>query len=169
MRMALLTMAMLVAMDSDLQALLWVAILAAPAVALGFVGFLLKPAAPRRRVPGRGAHGTGKPTEGNRWKGLHRVLQKPGRHAPARGQRLRGVSRQAQLEEPTVSVGLRDVARWFDVPERLLRPASAAAPWCTDHQPFRDGIRIRCRTCKLDLDRPEDQPDIGRNGFRSWA
>lgn len=161
MRTALLTLAMLVAMDSDLQALLWVLGLMPAAAALFFVGFLLKPAAPRRRVPGRGAHGTGKPTEGNRWKGLHRSLQRPGRHAPARGQRLRGVSRQAQLEEPTVAVSPADVARWFDVPEKLLE--------CSDHQPYRDGVRIRCSACKLDLDQPEGQPEIGRNGFHSWG
>lgn len=71
-----------------------------------------------------------------------------GRHAPGRG-RFEGLSRQAQLEERTVPVGI-------------------AAVQLHEHQPYEDGLRLRCRVCQLDLERPASQPEIGGNGFSSW-
>ncbi len=171
MRISLLTLAMLVAMNSDLQVLLCALALLPAAGALMFVGFLLKPAAKRRRVQGDNA----------RWRGVHRTRQAPGRHSPARGKRLQGLSRQAQLEERTVSVdaaalGLDREALRGDV-ERTLGPAyllketteAWQAPEPHVHEPYRDGVRLRCRTCRLDLDQPEGMPEIGPHGFSSWT
>lgn len=171
MRITLLTLATLVAMEADLQVLLWTLALMPAAGALMFLGFLLRPAA--RKRPQR---------DDRAWRGVHRTRQAPGRHSPARGKRLQGLSRQAQLEERTVSVDAaallgdrdrlrEDVARIYGVPKAMLEPSTEdpTQVWCTDHKPYRDGVRIRCRTCKLDLDQPEDYPPVGQNGFSSWA
>jgi hypothetical protein len=185
MRISLLTLAMLVAMNSDLQVLLWALALLPAAGALMFVGFLLKPAA--RRVQ----------RDDRAWRGVHRTRQAPGRHSPARGKRLQGLSRQAQLEERTVSVDaaalgldrealrrdrdalIGDVARIYGVPRKLLEPPADdplketteawQAPEPHVHEPYRDGVRLRCRTCKLDLPEPEGMPEIGPHGFSSWS
>lgn len=142
MRVTALTLAMLVAMDTDAQVLLWFVALVPALVAATFALFLLSYLRrPRRRVQ----------RDDRRWRGVHRRTRRPsppGRHAPARGQRLKGVSRQTQVEEPTVAVS---------------NPFTAH-----EHKPYRDGVRIRCEVCKLDLPRPDGQPDIGRHGFQSW-
>jgi hypothetical protein len=106
MRISLFTLAMLVAMSSDLQILLWALALLPAAGTLMFVGFLLRPAR-RRRVQGDNA----------RWRGVHRTRQTPGRHSPARGQRLQGVSRQAQLEERTVYVDAASILGSLERPQ----------------------------------------------------
>jgi hypothetical protein len=95
------------------------------------------------------------------------------------------MSRQAQLEERTEHIDVaalkldreslrRDVARIYGVPERLLDPLKETteawqAPEPHEHEPWRDGLRLRCRTCKLDLPQPEGMPEIGQHGFSSWA
>lgn len=189
MRVTLLTLAIMLGMEADLQVLMWaMALLPAGAVAT-FLGFMLRPAA-KRRVQ----------EDNRKWRGVHREPSTPGRHAPARGQRLQGLSRQAQLEERTVYVTpaallqrdsrrlqadrdalLGDVARLYGVPRSLLGPPEPGpdplketteawlAPSPHVHTPYRDGVRLRCRSCKLDLDQPEGMPEIGGHGFSSWS
>ena len=186
MRVTLLTLAILLGMSMDAQVLLWTLALLPGAGAAMFLGFLLRPAA--RRKP---------QSDTRAWRGVHREPAKPGRHSPARGSRLQGLSRQAQLEERTVSVDaaalgldqarlrmdretLRDdVARIYGVPRKLLEPPAGdplketteawQAAEAHEHEPWRDGLRLRCRTCKLDLDQPEGMPEIGQHGFSSWG
>lgn len=185
MRVTLLTLLILVGMSTDAQVLLLALALLPAAGAVMFLGFLLRPAVKR------------KPQRDDRaWRGTHREPPTRGRHSPARGTRLRGVSRQTQLEEHTVSVtaawaltdaqrlqedqeALRgDVARIYGVPRSLLEPPADdplketteawLAPEPHEHEPYRDGVRIRCRTCKLDLDQPEGMPEVGKGGVWSW-
>lgn len=166
MRITLLTLAILLGMSADAQVLLWVLVLLPGAGAMMFVGFLLRPAAKK------------KPQRDDRaWRGVHRERQAPGRHSPARGRRLQGVSRQAQLEERTVSVDraallgdrdrlTEDVARIYGVPKRFLEERTRE--WCTNHVPERDGSRLRCRSCRMDLPEPEGYPGVGKAGMWSW-
>jgi hypothetical protein len=156
MRVVLLTLAIMLGMEADLQVLMWaMALLSAAAVAM-FLGFMFRPAA-KRRVQ----------EDDRKWRGVHREREEPGRHAPARGKRLQGLSRQAQLEERTVYV----------TPAVLLRPSTDPLKETTEawlapephvHTPYRDGVRIRCRTCKLDLDQPEGMPEVGAGGVHTW-
>lgn len=170
MRVTLLTLLILVGMSADAQVLLWTLALMPAAGALMFVGFMLRPAA--RRRPQR---------DDRNWRGVHRSYSPPGRHSPARGKRLQGVSRQAQLEERTVSVdraallGDRerptgDVARIYGVPRAMAAPTTEdpTRAWCAKHIPVKDGSRIRCCTCLLDLPEPEDYPAVGKAGMWSW-
>lgn len=105
MRLTLLTLVILVSLDADLAVLLWVAALTPGIATLAFV-CLLRPF--RRPPPRRRGYGR----DNSRWRGVHRRPRRdtpPGRHTPARGKRLKGISRQAQLEEQTVSVDAAQV------------------------------------------------------------
>jgi len=109
MRLTLLTLVMLVALDSD-WALLLSLVAALPVLIVAtFLALWLAPAVRRRGQ-----------SETGRWHGEHRYQRRPsapGRHTPARGRRLQGVSRQAQLEEPTVSVDAAAILRGLERPE----------------------------------------------------
>lgn len=153
MRITALTLLILVAGSTDGAALLYVLALVPLAGALMFLGFLVRPARrPRRRKVQR---------DDRNWRGVHRSASPPGRHAPARGTRLKGLSRQAQLEERTMEVSTawamrEDTEAW--VP-----------PIAHEHEPYRDGVRIRCRLCLMDVEQPERLGEIGASGTQTGA
>lgn len=94
------------------------------------------------------------------WRPAHRdtsPLQRPGRHTPGRG-RWADRSRQGQLDEGTLEISAAYALR-EDV--EVIRPH--------EHTPFRDGLRIRCSTCLLDVARPGGMPEVGAGGFSSWT
>jgi hypothetical protein len=148
MRIAALTLVMLVAMETDTSALIWL-IAGLPLLLVGtFVALLVpwrareappRPQPTRLTGPGVGRHqgvGESKPRRG----GGHRPGRK-GRHAV--GVAPWPLERIGRVGEETTEIHV--------------------------HQPWEDGLRLRCRTCKLDLPRPAGQPEIGRYGFQSWA
>lgn len=91
--------------------------------------------------------------EDRQWRGVHRAgapAYTPS-HGPGRG--MWRAPYMDRLDEGTVSVD----------PSVLLRGAGGVH----EHRPYRDGVRLRCSTCRLDLPRP-DGVDISRHGFSSW-
>lgn len=150
MRVTLMTLVILASMDADLEYLLWLAAFTPLAAAVTLLGFLLQPRpAPSQEAWGDlGRHGDPRPVD---WRPAHRRSSRrvpPGRHEPGRGRWAAPML--DRIGEATQSVDARTV----------LDHA---------HEPYRDGVRIRCRRCKLDLDQPEGMPPVGRNGFSSWA
>jgi hypothetical protein len=168
MRITLLTLAVLLLADTDAQVMLLFMGLLPAAGTLFVLAFLLAPAARRRPVPVS--------RDNSRWTGVHRRPRRalpPGRHTPARGRRLEGVSRQAQLEERTEQIDPRPLLAEVLKLQRdqwALREGTEA--WLAAahaHEPYRDGLRLRCRSCKLDLDQPEGMPEVGAGGMQTWT